>query len=155
MIKQLLHKLLFVAATSLLVSCQRGPHTSGSGGRGYGNLYVNYGYSQQGSAPRKIQWAIVFSETPSEINSLPDKGVIRGKFKDGSQFEAPIGGGTVFWIAPGANVRKMETDSISAFVETIENTQNKAVNLTFDGPSALTDHLRKSHVEPTSSSNGG
>ncbi len=146
--KQQLHLyFLLVAASFPLVSCQREAQAAGSGGRGYGNLYVNYGYSQKGTTPREIQWAIVFTEIPAEINSLRTEGVIRGKFEDGSQFESPIDGDAVFWIAPGTKARKIEADSPSAFVEAIEETQDDAVDLSFDGPRALNAHLEKIHAE--------
>ena len=145
--QQLSLSLFFAVASLLLVSCQREAHAAGSVGRGYGNLYVNYGYGQRGTTPRDIQWAIVFTEIPAEINSRRTEGVIWGKFEDGSQFESPIGGDAVFWIAPGAKVQKIETDSPSGFVKAIEETQDEAVDMTFDGPRALTEHLGKIHAE--------
>jgi hypothetical protein len=87
----------------------------------------------------------VFSEFPTEISSLRTEGVIRGKFNDGSGFEAPIVGNVVFWIAPGVNEQKLDVDSMIEFVEAIEETQGDAVNLSFDSPSALKEHLQKIH----------
>jgi hypothetical protein len=117
---------------------------TGSVGIAYGNVSVMYEYSKQGAKPREIHWAIVFTEHPAEIDQGEDEEVMRGKFADGSQFETPIVDDAVFWISPGAKARKLKTDSASVFVGAIEETRDKADDLKFGDPSALTEHLRKS-----------
>ncbi|NWK57686.1 hypothetical protein HW115_18860 [Verrucomicrobiaceae bacterium N1E253] len=135
--KNLLVISVLLIAVIITPACKIGGTSSGSSGRGYGNLYVKYLWTGTDDGLKNIDWLIICSEFPSNQSYTGASGKWIISFKDGSTHEIVPSKGSVTWLSPADKPRLIEVDDIDVLVKRIDESQAEMVDVMFESPEAL------------------